>query len=140
METMSNQTTENLLRSFLKKENFSLSKPKLNGDLGADIEATKGNLTYFIECIGYKRQNSARSKDFFEAFFRAISRLDNGAENIVIALPELYLTGMSSRLTHYKIGWKRLGVSFPELELWFISNEKITRFKWNDVYDKYLKN
>lgn len=140
METISNESNETILRVHLKREGFKLTDKKSNGKLKEDLRATKGEVEYFVECIGYKRLPNSRSIDFFQSFFRAISRLDDGAKNIAIALPHLYLQGMESRLKNYKIAWKRLGQKFPELELWFVSEEGITRLKWNKVYDKYLKN
>lgn len=137
METMSNPETEKHLRTFLEKEKFELSKERNIGELGVDIIAKKEMKSYYIECIGYNKRNPIRSKHFFEAFFRAISRLNQNADSIVIALPYLFKKGITKRIKQYYVGWERIGNAFPELELWFVSKDGVEQHKWNEVFNIY---
>ncbi len=140
METMSNAETEKLLRTFLVKNNFNLTPKRGMGELGVDIIATKGEKSYYIECIGYNKSNPIRSKEFFEVFFRAISRLNQNADSIVIALPNLFRKGISQRIKQYYVGWVRIGEAFPELEIWFVDEKDVEMLKWNEVFNQYKPN
>ena len=80
---MRNSEAEIHLRTILKAESewSVLNAPKRNGETGTDVLAIKNGTLYFIEVIGYKSSGPARSKDFFEGFWRTISRLEK-AKNI----------------------------------------------------------
>lgn len=132
--SISNQITEKTLRTYLVNEGFSLSAPRKNGETGVDIDARRGSLTFHIEVIGHKKTGPARSKDFYEVFFRAISRLKDGAKRCVIALPHVAKDGLPHRARHYQEAWIRIGQAFPELELWLVDCERaeVTQTKWND--------
>lgn len=130
---MTNQETETILRNLLIQDGYKLSQRLENGYTGVDILAQKDDEKLFIEVIGCKKSNPARSKDFFEAFFRAISRLNNQANLCVIALPNQFKNGMPIRFMNYEKGWIRIGNSFPELKIWFISTDTIDKFDWNDI-------
>jgi hypothetical protein len=95
---MANAETEALLRKDLAAAGYELSDKKGNGITGVDIIATKGKEEIFIEVIGYKRSNPSHSRDFFESFFRAISRLNDHASKIVIALPISFKAGFPQRV------------------------------------------
>jgi hypothetical protein len=84
---VANQDVEAALRSCLEAEGYSLSRVRLNGQTGVDILAAKPDEQLFIEVIGFKDSPPPRSRDFYEVFFRAISRLNQGAARVVIALP-----------------------------------------------------
>ena len=74
-----NEDVEQSLRGALAAEGFTMN-PKLgHGETGVDILATRHDEQYHIEVIGYKKSPPARAKDFYESFFRAISRLNQGA-------------------------------------------------------------
>lgn len=132
--TVKNQATEKALRACLDAEGFSLSEPRVNGETGVDLIAKKGNEEFHIEIIGFKRSPPSRSKDFFEVFFRAISRLCRGATRIVIALPARFGQGLVQRAANYGVAWERLGLAFPELELWLVETgpPSYTRSTWGE--------
>lgn len=130
---MKNEEAENTLRQILSKEGYKLSPCKENGETGVDIIAIKIGEELFIEVIGCKKSNPARSRDFFEVFFRAISRIKDGAETCVIALPNQFKVGMPQRFDNYKDAWVRIGNAFPELKIWFIYRTKIEKHNWNEV-------
>lgn len=133
-QLITNANVEKCLRDCLEKQGYELSIPRKNGETGVDLLASKGDEQYFIEIIGFKESPPARSKDFYEVFFRAISRIKNGANNIVIALPERFGQGLNQRALHYGKGWKRIGVAFPEIEIWLVHCEKpyaYERTSWN---------
>ena len=88
--------------------------------------ATKHGEAFHIEVIGYKSSGPARAKDFYEVFFRAVSRLNDGATHCVIALPKQFETGLPQRAKQHRIAWKRIGDAFPELEIWVIDVENKT--------------
>ena len=122
LHNMTNEETEDTLRVFLQSRNFVLSpKLKVSGENGTDIIASKpGHPTYHIEVIGYKRSSPARSRDFYEAFFRCLSRLKIGADKVVLACPFSFSLGLEQRVKNIGDAWLRLGKCFPELELWFV--------------------
>jgi len=126
------EDVEETLREELKKEGYTLSDPKKLGETGVDILATKDKETFHIETIGYKSKGSARAKDFYEVFFRAVSRLNDGATHCVIALPNCFEEGLPARVKQHKIAWERIGKAFPELEIWLIDvdNKTYKRTKW----------
>lgn len=129
---VTNSECETCLRKLLKDEGYKLSPKLRNGELGVDIIATNGRTQYHIEVIGYKKAGPARSKDFYEVFFRAISRLNDGAKRLVIALPIQYGIGFRSRVNQYRVGWERIAKIFPDLNIWFIDvdNQAYERYSW----------
>lgn len=133
-EIVSNKDAETCLRSCLEAEGFKLSRRRANGETGVDIIATKGDEEYFIEVIGFKKSPPARSRDFYNVFFSAVSRLRDDAKRIAIALPERFGNGMYQRVAQYGEAWKRIGKAFPELEIWLIKCDEpysYQRSKWN---------
>lgn len=64
-----------------------------------------------IDAIAFKSSGPARSRDFMQAFFRAISRIEDCATRCVIAL---YERGRA---------WRRIADAFPELEIWLVDCE-----------------
>lgn len=132
-QIIKNEDVENSLRDILEAEDYELSKLRGLGETGVDILATKDQEKIHIEVIGYKSSGSARAKDFYEAFFRAVSRLNTGATYCVIALPDRFETGLPQRAKQHEIAWKRIGDAFPELEIWLIDVENKTykKTEWN---------
>lgn len=130
-----NKDVEKSLRHFLQDNGYKLEIPeRKNGETGVDIIALRDGKGWHIEVIGFKESPPARSKDFYEVFFRAISRLKDGAEHIAIALPDRFRNGLPQRAKQYGIGWQRIGDAFPELEIWLVDaeNNKVETTKWND--------
>lgn len=86
-----------------------------------------------MECIGFQDNPPLRSKQFYEAFSRAISRIADGADWCVMALPERFGRGMDQRARHYGEAWQRIGRAFSELEIWLVDMERATyeRCRWN---------
>jgi hypothetical protein len=130
---VTNQATETTLRSLLKRQGFSLSAVRRNGENGVDILAVCGRSKLFIEVIGHKSSPPARAKDFYESFFRAISRIRDGAQKCVIAMPSHAARGLPARARQYGEAWTRIGTSFPELEIWLVDthNQSFVRTHWN---------
>ena len=123
-----NEDAEKCLRELLNAEGYELlpNEPRKQGETGVDIRATKGEETFHIEVIGYKSSGSARAKDFFEVFFRAVSRLNDGATHCVIAIPKQAERGLPQRAEIHRIAWGRIEKAFPELEIWFVDVENRT--------------
>jgi predicted transport protein len=129
------EQVELVLRKMLPRQGYKLlNNPRTQGETGADIIAQKGRVRVFIECIGFQKVAPLRSKQFYEVFFRAISRLKGGARKCVMALPIRFENGMNQRAEHYGEAWKRIGNAFPELEVWFVDveNDVYEERKWND--------
>ncbi len=126
--------TESALREKLEAEGFSVSTARGNGENGVDILATRRRTNIHIEVIAFKSSGAARSKDFQQSFFRAVSRIKDGAKRCVIALPERWQNGLPTRAQQYGVAWARIGDAFPELEIWLVDSEsglyKVN--KWND--------
>ena len=121
-----------------------LNAPKKNGETGTDIVAQMNGDIFFIEVIGYKARGPSRSKDFFEGFWRTISRLEEDNEQhyksrtttlctkIVLAVPNEYKRGMKLRIKQYATAWSRIANAFPELEIWFVSETNFDRCPWGN--------
>ena len=115
---------EESLRKRLVSKGYVLNRVRDFGETGVDIEARRGTETIAIEVIGYKSSGPARAKDFYEAFFRAVSRLDDRATQCVIALPFRFRVGLPARAKQHSIAWKRIGTAFPELQIWLVDPAK----------------
>jgi hypothetical protein len=138
---MTNAETETNLRAFLLSRGYTLSDPlTINGATGPDLIAERDGLKTYIEIIGYKPSGSARSRDFYEAFFRCVSRLRLGADHIVLACPCHFRNGLLERIRNLGDAWLRLGSAFPELELWFVYPRptKLSAAAWNSWGNEYL--
>jgi hypothetical protein len=123
---VTNTQIEDCLREILIQEGFALTPKRAHGETGVDIVAKKGGAAYFIEVIGYKKAPPARAKDFFEGFFRAVSRLNDSAEHIVLALSHLAGNGLPARAKQHRIAWLRIADSFPELQIWLVDAQNRT--------------
>jgi hypothetical protein len=135
MPAIPNDYTEECLRKILLSEGYELNPPRAYGETGVDILAKKeGEEPLHIEVIGYKASGPARAKDFYESFFRAISRIKDSARRCIIALPMLAERGLPARANHYGEAWARIGQVFPELEIWIVDVEALSykQSKWND--------
>jgi hypothetical protein len=130
---ISSKQVEAVLRERLLAEGYSLSVERGYGETGTDIVATRGEECIHIEAIAFKSSPPARAKDFYEVFFRAVSRLEVGASQCVIALPSRFELGLPQRSTAIGAAWPRIGRAFPELKIWLVNIERksITRAEWN---------
>lgn len=131
--SVTNYQTEECLRTILNIEGYRLSETLPPGGLGCDIIAKKGRKTIHIEVIGFKDQGPSRSLDFYQVFFRAISRIKDGAKHCVIAAPKRFGNGLQQRASQYGEAWERIGHSFPELEIWLVDVDTISykETSWN---------
>ena len=123
-DPVKNSKCEACLRKLLIDDGFELSPQRARGETGVDILAFKNIKNWHIEVIGYKKSGPARAKDFYEIFFRAVSRLNDGAQNCVIALPKQFGVGLPARAGQHRIAWERIGKAFPELEIWLVDVDK----------------
>ena len=130
--SVSNKDTEACLRELLQEEGYALTPPRAHGETGVDVLATKGGDDWHIEVIGYKKSPPGRAKDFYESFFRAVSRLNDGATHCVIALPAQFGRGLRVRAAQHREAWERIAQAFPELEIWLVDVENATyeRTSW----------
>jgi len=135
MKDPTSAQVERALRKRLVGEGYALNKRLPSGALGADVIARRGNEAIFIEVIGFDTSPPRRSKDFYESFFRAVSRLNNeGATSVVIALPSRFARGLKQRANHYGVAWGRIANAFPELSIWLIDTEgeMYQRHSWGE--------
>ena len=133
--TVINDAVESCLRELLVQDGFQLSPLRAHGETGVDIVATKFGEAWHIEVIGYKSSGPARAKDFFEGFFRALSRLNDGAKHCVVALADQAQIGLPARARQHRVAWERIAKAFPELEIWLVDvegrrYEKTTWAEW----------
>ena len=136
---ITNPETENCLRGLLKKEGYTLSNTKLHGETGTDIIATINNEELHIEVIGFKKSGPARAKDFYEVFFRAVSRLNNkNCKSCIIALPDNFKIGLPLRVKQHEVAWQRIAKTFPELEIWLVDtiNNRYRKTFWGYWLEK----
>ena len=128
-----NDDAERALRKCLKGQGYTLTRRRKNGETGVDIVASKKHERVHIEVIGFNDSPPARSKQFYEVFFRAVSRIKDGATRCVIALPERFGRGLHQRAKHYGPAWTRIGDAFPELEIWLVGtdNASYERTTWS---------
>lgn len=128
-----NSAAEKCLREILEREGYVLSPELGPGQTGVDIVAERNGSQIHIEVIGHKSSGPARAKDFYEVFFRAVSRLKDGATECVIALPDLAVRGLPARARQYGVAWYRIGDAFPELQIWLvdIDAKKYEKTTWN---------
>ncbi len=133
-----NEDVEKCLRELLKSEGYELNKSRTHGENGVDNLAKKEDEVIYIEVIGYKSAGSTRARDFYEIFFRAISRLNDGATNCVIAMPKQSEIGLLQRAKQHHVSWERVGKAFPELKIWLIDIENKTykRTDWGEWLKK----
>lgn len=118
-----NAELEKSLRSMLERDGYVLSRERMHGETGVDIIARKGAEEIHIDVIGYKANGPARAKDFYECFFRTVSRIKDGATRCVMALHAQAQCGLPARARQYGEAWRRIGVAFPELEIWLVDPE-----------------
>ena len=137
-ELITASEVEQVIRSYLKRNGCSVSSSRKWGETGADIIATRGKSTWFVEIIGFHSNKSVRSRKFYEAFFRAISRDRNNPDDVlVIGLPARFKAGMRQRMNQYPVAWQKLGKVFPSLQIWYadISDKTVKEHLWVVPFD-----
>jgi len=129
---ISAKEVERVVRETLERDGYEVSNARGYGETGADIIATRKSERLFIEAIAFKQSAPARAKDFYEIFFRAVSRLKDGATLCVVALPSRFGMGLRQRAKAIGPAWCRIGNSFPELEIWLVNTteDTIERRDW----------
>jgi hypothetical protein len=90
-----------------------LSDTKKRGETGCDLIATRESESLFIEIIGFHSVPPIRSREFYELFFRTISR-DTGGQNnrLVMALPARFAIGMRRRKQQSGLAWNKSAKPF----------------------------
>ena len=129
----SNNEIENFLRNILKEEGYKIKGKKGLAMLGPDIKATKDKEVFYIEIAGSDATGLEITNDFYEAFFKAVSRLNNkDCKHCIIAMPESLRKMLHIRAKIYKVAWERIAKVFPELEIWLvdIKNKKYLKTAW----------
>ena len=129
-----NTEIENCLRKLLIKEGYKLRNRSGLFKLGPDIKATKDNENWYIEVIGSEGSGLERVKDFYEAFFKSLSRLNNkDCNHCIIAIPESLRKFLYIRARIYKVAWERIARVFSEFEIWIvdIENNKYQTTSWD---------
>jgi hypothetical protein len=128
------EKVEEIIRENLRGEGYELSRERLYGQNGTDIIAIRGDHLLHIEAIAFKKSPPVRAKDFYESFFRAVSRLQHGATHCVIALPARFGKGLPQRAKAAGPAWHRISKAFPELKIWLVDTEErsIKRTDWGD--------
>jgi len=119
---------EQVIRRYLEGKGCTLSHPKKRGQTGPDIVARHGKYTWFVEVIGFQEKPWIRSREFYEAFFRIISRdRDNPADDtLVLGLPKRFKDGMRQRKQQYPVAWEKLSKAFPNLRVWYADTTQNT--------------
>jgi hypothetical protein len=123
---VTSKEVESVLREHLAAAGYSLSADRSFGETGTDIIASGHDEVIHIEAIAFKSSPPARSKDFYEVFFRATSRLSRGATRCVVALPARFGMGLHQRSDAMGVAWTRIGAAFPELEIWLVDTGERT--------------
>jgi len=129
---------ERVIRKYLRDSGYSLSSPRTYGQTGVDITAKRDQSTCFVEIIGFQSHPPTRSREFYEAFFRVISRdRNNLCDVLVLALPRRFKDGMRQRKQQYSVAWGKLGNAFPNLRLWYVDTEKdiVEEYPWANPHD-----
>lgn len=134
---VTSREVEVAVRRMLTERGYELSLIREHGETGADIIARKGDNVVHIEAIAFKSSPAARAKDFYESFFRAVSRLSSVNTSCVIALPSRFGVGLHRRAKTIGTSWQRIGMAFPELEIWLVDaeNGSIKQTSWSSWYN-----
>jgi hypothetical protein len=124
-KSIASSQVEQVVRTHLEIMGCQLSAPRKRGETGPDIIAELGKSTWFIEIIGFQETPPIRSREFYEAFFRVISRdSDDPNHTLVLGLPERFKRGMRQRMLQYPTAWGKLGIAFPNLKIWYVDTEQ----------------
>ena len=142
MTNVSQENVLNWLSNHLSSTSVKCTIPSGVDNRGPDmvIEYSNGFI-YHVESISFTYSNRGKKQsDFWKAFAQAISRLNPASQwghpnKVVIALPYEFRNGWAARTrVHGKEVWDRIGNAFHELEIWFVSEDKLEPYSWNDAY------
>jgi len=132
------EAVEQVIRRYLEGKGYALSPRKKRGQTGADIIARYDKSTLFVEVIGFQSKPPTRSREFYEAFFRVISRDRGNPDDIlIVGLPMRFKDGMRQRKQQYPVAWEKLGKAFPNIRLWYVDTEQDTleEYFWSNPFD-----
>jgi len=133
---------EDVIKWIKEQIHFEEVCGEANGNTGPDLILQINNEKIYFEAIAYtKKPKGKNQSDFWKAFSQAISRLNPNSiygkpDYIVLALPMNFWRGWRERTRILGKGvWKSIGDTFPQLCIWFVGNEEIKQFAWNESYD-----
>jgi hypothetical protein len=124
----------NCLEELLKNEGYQLRSKIGLFTLGPDIKASKDSENWYIEVLASGESRRGMVEDFYNVFFRAVSRLNNeDCQHCIIAVPENLRKYLYIRARIYRVAWERIADVFPELEIWVVDSEsnKYQKTSWN---------
>jgi hypothetical protein len=130
---------ENCLRDILKDEGYKLSSKTGLARLSSDIKAAKDGEVFYIEIAGSETSRLESTKEFYEAFFQAVSRLNNkDCKHCIIAMPESSRKLLPIRAKIFKVAWERISTVFPELQIWLVDvqNKQYQKTSWISWIEK----
>jgi hypothetical protein len=54
-----------------------------------------------------------------------------------MALPALFAIGMARRKQQYGVAWNKIGISFPNLEIWYVDTvtDHVKEYTWSDCVE-----
>ena len=128
-----NSEMENVLRDLLKDEGYKLTKRTGLEKLSSDIKVSLDDGGLYIEIIENEEPGVKKNIDFYQAFFKALSRLNNkNCKHIIIAMLESSRKNLPIRAKIHKVAWKRIAEAFTELEIWLVDtvNKKYQKTSW----------
>ena len=136
MKLVSADEVEKIVRAHLIQQGYSLTNAqRKHGETGCDVIAARDRARVFVEVIGFQSAPPIRSREFYECFFRAISR-DQGKPNdrLIMALPKRFADGMARRKRQYGLAWEKIGKAFPHLEIWYVdvNRSSVEERPWAD--------
>ena len=75
--------------------------------------------------------------NFHQLWDAAVDQHPNA--KVVIALPTQFMQGFGARLDSRRAAWKRIGIAFPELEIWFVDVivQDYKRCPWAQIEAQY---
>ncbi len=136
MKLIASRDVELVVSQYLRDKGYTVvCADRRNGTTGCDIIATNGGQRILIEVIGFQGVAPVRSREFYECFFRAISRdEDLTGDRLVMALPIRFSEGMHQLKSHYARAWDKIGRAFPNLEIWYVDTKTntVVERSWKD--------
>ena len=136
MKLVASRDVESVVNRYLRDKGYAVvCADRRNGTTGCDIIARYGGQRILLEVIGFQSVAPIRSREFYECFFRAISRdEDRTGDRLVMALPIRFSDGIRQRKSHYAHAWNKISRAFPNLEIWYVDTKRGTVLErsWKD--------